>query len=83
MCMVNNTVRVGGDIMEWLRKYRNEQGLSRTEMAAKLGISHSFYEKLELGDRKPSRAFMDKFKRAFPSFDMNIFFEDGLHEECS
>ena len=69
--------------MEWLKKYRNEQGLSRVEMATKLGISHSLYEKLELGDRQPSRAFMNKFKHTFPSFDMNIFFEGELHEECS
>lgn len=69
--------------MEWLKKYRNEQGLSRAEMATKLGISHSLYEKLELGDRQPSRTFMNKFKHTFPSFDMNIFFEGELHEKCS
>jgi putative transcriptional regulator len=69
--------------MECLIKYRKEQGLSRSEMASKLGISHSFYEKLELGDRKPSRGFMERFKRTFPSFDMNIFFDNELHGKCS
>ncbi|WP_050992742.1 helix-turn-helix domain-containing protein [Selenomonas ruminantium] len=69
--------------MECLISFRKMQGLTRAEVALKLGVSHSLYEKIELGDRKPSRSFMEKFKRTFPSFDMNIFFDEGLHEECS
>jgi putative transcriptional regulator len=68
--------------MNCLIKFREKQGLSRREMASLLGISHSFYEKLELGDREISRAFMEKFKKTFPSFDMNIFFEERLHGSC-
>ncbi|MBO6291605.1 MAG: helix-turn-helix transcriptional regulator [Selenomonas sp.] len=69
--------------MDCLIKFREQQGMSRREMAKLLGISHSFYEKLELGDREISRAFMEKFKKTFPSFDMNIFFEERLHGSCS
>ena len=49
-------------------------------MANKLGVSISLYEKVEYSDRKPSRNFLSKFKKAFPDFDMNIFFEEILHD---
>jgi transcriptional regulator with XRE-family HTH domain len=60
--------------MEWMKKFRNSKGLTTSEMADKLGISKSFYEKIEYDDRQPSRNFMERFKKAFPDFDMNIFF---------
>ena len=68
--------------MDCLIKYRKGQGLSKVAMASKLEISLSLYDKLENGDRKPSRRFMEKFKRTFPSFDMNIFFDEELHGTC-
>ena len=73
----------GGVKMEILKQFRHEQGLSQNEMAARLGVSKSFYEKLEYGDRSPSREFLEKFKAAFPTYDMNIFFDKKLHLECS
>jgi putative transcriptional regulator len=60
--------------MEWMKKFRNSKGLTASEMAYKLGISKSLYEKIEYDDRQPSRNFMERFKKAFPDFDMNIFF---------
>lgn len=68
--------------MQCLIDFRLSKGLSRREMAQKLEVSHSLYEKLELSDRQPSRWFMERFKRTFPSFDMNIFFDELLHGEC-
>ncbi len=40
---------------EWLRQRRQALDLSRKELAACVGCSHSLIEKLELGERKPSR----------------------------
>ena len=59
--------------MQSLIDFRISKGLSRQEMARALGVSHSLYEKIELSARQPSRWFMERFKSAFPSFDMNIF----------
>ena len=60
--------------MEWMKKFRNSKGFTASEMADKLGISKSLYEKIEYDDRQHSRNFMERFKKAFPDFDMNIFF---------
>ena len=60
--------------MEWMKKFRNSKGFTASEMADKLGISKSLYEKIEYDDRQPSRNFRERFKKAFPDFDMNIFF---------
>lgn len=60
--------------MEWMKKFRNYKGFTTSEMAGKLGVSKSLYEKIEYDDRQPSRNFMERFKKAFPDFDMNIFF---------
>ena len=68
--------------MENLKQFRRENGFSQNEMASRLGISKSFYEKLEYGDRSPSREVLQKFKDAFPSYDMNIFFDQQLHSKC-
>jgi len=35
----------------WLVKIREEQGLSQYDVAAKAGISQSFYSAIELGNR--------------------------------
>ncbi len=68
--------------METLKRFRLENGLSQNEMATRLGVSKSFYEKVEYGERNLSRDFLQKFKRAFPSYDMNIFFGEELHPKC-
>lgn len=68
--------------MESLKQFRRENGLSQSEMAKRLGMSKSFYEKVEYGDRSPSREFLERFKAAFPSYDMNIFFDERLHSGC-
>ena len=70
----------GGDCMKCLSDYRKARNLSKAEMANKLGVSISLYEKVEYSDRKPSRNFLSKFKKVFPDFDMNIFFEEMLHD---
>ena len=53
------------------------------EMAERLGVSLSLYCAIEYNQRKPSRNFMERFKKAFPEYNMNIFFDELLHETCS
>lgn len=82
MCYTLGVIQEGGVEMEILKQFRHEQGLSQNEMAVRLGVSKSFYEKVEYGDRSPSREFLERFKAAFPTYDMNIFFDKKLHPEC-
>lgn len=60
--------------MEELKQFRISLGFTSVEMAEKIGISKSLYNKVETGARKPSREFTTKLKEAFPQFDVNIFF---------
>lgn len=69
----------GGAEMEYLKEFRKGRNLSQEKMAELLDVSLSLYTKIESENRKPSREFMNKFKAAFPDFDMNIFFVDALH----
>jgi DNA-binding helix-turn-helix protein len=68
--------------MPWLTEFRKERGYTRNEMAEILGVSVSLYDKIEYGKREPSRNFLVRFKKAFPMFNMNIFFGKELHETC-
>ena len=69
--------------MECVRNLRKEKNMTCRNMAEAIGVSRSLYEKAEYGDKIPGRKFMEKFKRTFPSFDMNIFFEELLHISCN
>lgn len=64
-----------GDILDELKKFRLEMGLTVSNMANEISVSKSFYEKIEMGIRKPSSNFIKKLKFRFPQFDTNIFFE--------
>jgi transcriptional regulator with XRE-family HTH domain len=59
---------------------REELSLSMDEMAEKLDMSTSMYEKIEYGYRVPSRQFISKMKDKFPYIDTNIFFENKVHK---
>ncbi len=67
-----------------LVNFRNIEGLSQKELADKLGVTLSFYSKIEIGLRNPSFNFIMKFKSNFPTADINkIFFENKQHEMCT
>lgn len=66
--------------MKMLKDFRAKHGYTREQMAQKLDISLSLYDKVEFDARTPSKNFLDRFKKAFPDFDMNIFFEQIAHE---
>ena len=44
------------------------------EFADTIEVSNSLYQKVETGDRKPSREFITKLKKKYPQFDTNVFF---------
>lgn len=68
--------------MKCLEGFRKENGYSKHDMAQLLDISLSLYEKVEYSDRQPSRNFMSRFKEKFPNFDMNLFFNEMIHDSC-
>ena len=61
--------------MRELASIRIGLGLNTSKMAKSIGISKSLYEKVEYGQRKPSRNFISKFKEKYPHVDINIFFK--------
>lgn len=60
--------------MQILKEFRNSLNLTMREFARTIEVSNSLYEKVETGDRKPSREFIQKIKKKYPQFDTNIFF---------
>lgn len=64
----------GGKIKKvTLKEFRTKKGLTQQEIANLVGITKSMYEKLESGERNPSKETMLKFKNTFSDFDINIF----------
>ena len=68
--------------MKCLKEFRLANNFSVPEISKKIDVSVSFYTKIERGERGISREFMRRFKKAFPLFDMNIFFDELLHRKC-
>lgn len=61
--------------MEKLREFRESLHLSQKSMAIGLGVSPSYYYKIESGYQNPSYEFLSKFKRRFPNVSVDqIFF---------
>lgn len=59
--------------MKTLKEFREAIGKTQATMANELNISKSFYEKVESGERKPSRELIEKIKKHYPLLDVNIF----------
>lgn len=62
--------------MDKLLEFRLSKGLNKIEMAKKIGVSRSYYEKIEFSKRNLTVNFLRKLKKAFPEFDILIFFEE-------
>lgn len=73
--------------MKTLKEFREAIGKTQEEMANEFGISKSFYEKLESGDRKPGRELIEKIKIKYPLLDINIFLSlnhtERVSNECN
>lgn len=56
-----------------LKEFRTKKRLTQREMAEKIGITKSMYEKLEYNQVNPSIKTIKKFKEAFRDFNPKIF----------
>ncbi|HLR43063.1 MAG TPA: helix-turn-helix transcriptional regulator [Pseudogracilibacillus sp.] len=59
---------------EHLKNIRSKYGLTQKEISEVLGVSKSYYTKLEGEFKKPSYKFLCKVKQSFKEIDMNKFF---------
>lgn len=60
--------------MEQIKQFRMSLNLTLQEFADSIKVSKSLLEKVEMGIRKPSREFLEKLKKKYPQFDVNVFF---------
>ncbi len=61
--------------MDKLREFRESLHISQKNMAKRIGVSPSYYYKVESGYQNPSYEFLAKFKRSFPNASVDqIFF---------
>ncbi len=59
-----------------LKRLREEQRFNQKEMAVTIGVSASYYYKVESGYQNPSYDFLCKLKKRFPEADIDeLFFQ--------
>lgn len=69
---------------DFLLKFRKEKNLTQEEFSCLLGITLTYYSKIELGLRNPSYNFLNKFKSVYPNASIDdIFFNQYSHKACS
>lgn len=54
-----------------LKEFRKKQGITIQGMADRLGISKSYYEKLEQGKKRVNHTFLNQLVKEFPDIDLN------------
>lgn len=59
-----------------LLEFRKSKGLKKKEIAKEIGISPSYYYKVESGYQNPSYEFLVKFKKRFPEISVDQIFFD-------
>ena len=57
-----------------LKEFRDNLGLTQNQMAEEIGVSKSYYSKVESGFRKPSFEFLRKLKSRFSDVDIDEMF---------
>lgn len=60
--------------MDKLREFRESLHMSQKNMAKRIGVSPSYYYKVESGYQNPSYEFLAKFKRRFPDASIDVLF---------
>ncbi|MFR3306625.1 MAG: helix-turn-helix transcriptional regulator [Faecalibacillus intestinalis] len=60
--------------MDKLREFRESLHMSQKNMAKRIGVSPSYYYKVESGYQNPSYEFLAKFKRSFPNASVDDLF---------
>ncbi|MGI6550140.1 MAG: helix-turn-helix transcriptional regulator [Syntrophomonadales bacterium] len=69
---------------EALINFRESNNLTQQQMADKIGVSLSLYQKVEKGERNSSFNFICRFKHIYPNADIeSIFFAQKPHGTCS
>ena len=58
---------------EDLIEFRENEGFTPERMSIEIGVSPSYYYKIEQGTRNPSYNFLTKIKNRFPEIDLNMF----------
>lgn len=62
--------------MNELKKYRAKNKMTISQMAKFIGVSTSYYEKIEYDTKQPSFNFLKKVKNKIPKINIDIFFEN-------
>lgn len=57
-----------------LKEFRENLGLSQNHIAREIGVSKSYYSKVESGFQNPSFEFLKKFKLRFSDVDIDEMF---------
>lgn len=57
-----------------LEKFRKSKKLNQKEMAKEIGVSTSYYYKIESGYQNPSYDFLVKLKERFPKVNIDEMF---------
>ena len=66
-----------------LSEFRKSKNMTMQEIANEIGVSKSYYEKIEYDVRQPSYNFIIKFVNKFPDVDADkIFFTKKTQEMC-
>lgn len=60
--------------MDELKRFREGKRMTQRQMASKIGVSLSYYRKIEQGESNPSYQFMKKLKVAFPKASVDKLF---------
>lgn len=60
--------------MNKLKEFRNSQKLSQIEIAKEIGVSFSYYSKVESGFQNPSYSFLLKLKNRYPQVTIDEMF---------
>lgn len=66
--------------MKSLMLFRKKEKFTQDKFAKELGVSTSYYSKIESGNKKPSYEFICKFILRFPNVNLKIFFQNFYHE---
>lgn len=64
----------GPVVMTELKKFRLKRKLTQEEMAEKIGVSISYYRKIEQGYYEPSYQFLRNVKETFPNVSIDKLF---------
>lgn len=57
-----------------LKEFRDNLGITQNQMADEIGVSKSYYSKVESGFQKPSFEFLKKLKMRFPKVNIDEMF---------